>query len=164
MSFTLSQDLHRHRSRLQTTLTVITYYLLSYPEVYQRLMDDLKSLDPSNLVWTDLERRHYLWAVIYEALRIMPGFAHRSARVAPNEDLVYRNKDDQIEYVIPRGTPISMTSMINHYNAELFPEPEKFLPERWLGQGSPDRKLEKFLLTFSRGSRACLGQRFATPP
>ncbi|KAM0405844.1 hypothetical protein HYE67_010176 [Fusarium culmorum] len=143
------------------TLTVITYFLLDKPEIYKRLMADLDGLDPENLKWTDLEQRPYLWAVIHEALRVMPGVSHRSARIAREEDLVYQSQDGNTNWVIPRGTPIGMTSMISHWNEELFPEPDEFLPERWLENGKPNYKLQKFLISFGKGSRACIGENLA---
>ncbi|KAI2781612.1 cytochrome P450 [Daldinia loculata] len=139
------------------TLTYITYYLLAQPELYARLMDALHGVDPFNLKWIDLEQRPYLWAVIHEALRLTPGVSHRSARIARTEDLVYNSKDGNIRWVIPRGTPISMTSVINHSNEELFPNPDAFIPERWLVDGQPNYALEKMLISFGKGTRLCLG-------
>lgn len=123
-------------------------------------MKDMQGLNPSNLKWTDLEQRPYLWAVIHEALRMMPGVSHRSARIARDEDLVYKSRDGSVEFVIPRGTPIGMTSMINHWDKELFPDPDEFNPERWLGNdGQPNYKLQKMLLAFGKGSRSCVGEK-----
>ncbi|KAL1959777.1 hypothetical protein VTO42DRAFT_1363 [Malbranchea cinnamomea] len=143
------------------TLTIISYYLLAQPKTYARLMEDLEGLTPSNIKWTELEQRPYFWAVVHEALRMMPGVSHRSARIARDEDLVYRSRDGSVEWVIPRGTPIGMTSMINHWNEELFPEPDKFIPERWLVNGQPNHKLQKMLISFGKGSRSCIGENLA---
>jgi cytochrome P450 len=41
-----------------------------------------------------------------------------------------------------------------HYNADIFPEPESFVPERWLDESTD---LDKWLVAFSRGPRMCLG-------
>lgn len=120
-------------------------------------MDALQGVDPFNLKWIDLEQRPYLWAVIHEALRLTPGVSHRSARIARTEDLVYNSKDGNIRWVIPRGTPISMTSVINHSNEALFPNPDAFIPERWLVDGQPNYALEKMLISFGKGTRLCLG-------
>ncbi|KAF5568437.1 trichodiene oxygenase [Fusarium phyllophilum] len=140
-------------------LTVITYYLLAQPLTYKRLMADLEGVDLQTLKWTELEQRPYLWAVIHEALRVMPGVSHRSARIAREEDLVYKSKDGNVEWVIPRGTPIGMTSMINHWDKEIFPNPDEFTPERWLDGGKPNFKLQKLLIAFGKGSRACIGEK-----
>lgn len=122
-------------------------------------MNDLDGMDPAKLKWTELEQRPYLWAVVHEALRVMPGVSHRSARIARDEDLVYRTRDGKKEWVIPRGTPIGMTSMINHWDPELFPNPDEFVPERWLVDGQPNYKLQKILIAFGKGSRSCVGEK-----
>lgn len=52
-----------------------------------------------------------------------------------------------------------MTSMINHYDPELFPQPDEYSPERWiLKDGQANYALEKNLIAFSRGTRNCVGQ------
>lgn len=122
-------------------------------------MEDLEGLQIANLKWTELERRPYLWAVVHESLRMMPGVSHRSARIARDEDLVYKQRDGEKEWVIPHGTPIGMTSMINHWDTELFPDPDDFIPERWLMDGQPNYKLQKMLLAFGKGSRSCVGEK-----
>ena len=143
----------------QASLACITYYLLSQPNTFARLQDSLKGADPLNLKWTDLEQRPYLWAVIHESLRLMPGLAHRSSRIARDEDLVYTSEDGKVEWVIPRGTPVSMTSMIQHTHEGLFPDPKEFIPERWLLEdGRQNYALEKHLISFGKGSRSCLGK------
>jgi cytochrome P450 len=45
-----------------------------------------------------------------------------------------------------------------HADASIFPEPDKFIPERWLNEdGTARKELEGYLLSFSKGSRQCLG-------
>lgn len=46
-----------------------------------------------------------------------------------------------------------------HLNPRLFPDPLAFQPERWLQADS--RELEQYLVPFSKGPRACLGQNLA---
>ncbi|KAK3387782.1 cytochrome P450 monooxygenase-like protein [Podospora didyma] len=139
-------------------MTVITYWLLAKPALYERLMKDLEGITPWNLKWTELEQRPYMWALIQEALRMMPGVSHRAARIARDEDLAYTSQDGKVQYVIPRGTPIGMTSMINHWDKNLFPNPGEFNPDRWLVDGQPNLKLQKFLIAFGKGSRSCGGE------
>ncbi|KAI3394704.1 hypothetical protein diail_2289 [Diaporthe ilicicola] len=144
------------------SLTCITYYLLAQPTTYTRLLESLEGIDPLNLKWTDLEQRPYLWAVIHESLRLMPGLAHRSSRIARDEDLVYKSEDGKVAWVIPRGTPMSMTSIIQHSNEDLFPDPKEFIAERWLlPDGRQNYAQERHLIAFGKGSRACLGKDLA---
>ncbi len=43
-----------------------------------------------------------------------------------------------------------------HRNPDAFPDPETFNPERWTDAAAA-KKLEKFLVPFSKGSRQCIG-------
>lgn len=134
--------------------------MLASPKLYERLMIDLSGLNADVIAWLDLEKRPYLWAIMHECLRMMPGVSHRSARTAREEDLHYRSMDGKIEYVIPRGTAIGMTSMINHWNEELFPNPDAFVPERFLKEdGKPNYRLREKLIAFGKGTRVCIGEK-----
>lgn len=42
-----------------------------------------------------------------------------------------------------------------HYNSDLFPEPDIFMPERWLKDDAKASK--KNLVPFSKGPRMCVG-------
>ncbi|RYO99103.1 hypothetical protein DL764_006905 [Monosporascus ibericus] len=150
-------------------LAVLTYHLLAKPEVLARLTQELREAveDPQRLPsWMALEKLPYLGAVIYEGLRLSYGVSSRTARTAPDEDLVYRGEwtprghrnPVPVQYVIPRGFGIGMSSAITHHDESLFPDSWSFIPERWLDEKMQRRKeLERALITFSKGSRACLG-------
>jgi hypothetical protein len=45
-------------------------------------------------------------------------------------------------------------------NPTIFPEPEKFLPDRWLNE-SDYKRMSKYLQPWGRGSRLCLGMELA---
>lgn len=144
------------------TLSVITFYLLSRPALLRRLAAELTAAvpDAKHLSWPVLEKLPYLNGVIMEGLRLSYGVSARSPRIPVDEDLVYRGEDggQTYEYVIPRGWAIGMSSALLHHNERVFPQNEEFIPERWVeDDGSRKRELEKYLLSFSRGSRACLG-------
>lgn len=48
-----------------------------------------------------------------------------------------------------------------HRNPEAFPSPDTFDPTRWMDPNTV-RAREKCLVTFSRGSRTCIGQNLAS--
>lgn len=80
--------------------------------------------------------------------------------------MLYRPSDavsaTKLEYVIPRGVPVGMTSVLVHHNPKLFPRSTEFDPKRWLdSEGKRDRSLEKYILSFSKGSRQCVGIKYA---
>lgn len=51
-----------------------------------------------------------------------------------------------------------------HMNEEIFPDPNKFDPERWLGNPKGPNGLHPlsfYMVSFSRGARNCLGMNLA---
>lgn len=95
-------------------------------------------------------------AVISEGLRLGFGICGRQARVAPTESMILKISplyDKEIVWRIPPGTAVSMSAALIHMDPELFPEPDQFFPERWI----ENPRLDQYLLSFSKGSRQCLG-------
>lgn len=42
-----------------------------------------------------------------------------------------------------------------------FPEPERFLPERWMTPAAVSNEMKELFMPFSKGTRACLGKNLA---
>lgn len=42
----------------------------------------------------------------------------------------------------------------------LFPDPERFEPDRWIRASEEGRRLEKYIVSFSKGSRQCIGIKY----
>lgn len=140
------------------TLRFIVYYVYNNPKILLRLRAELRSLSSSpgpdaldELKLAQLEQLPYLTAVIMEALRLSPGLATRLARIAPDRELIYDDK-----WVIPAGTPVSMTTLLMHRDEGVYPNARVFEPERWMDKEKA-RKTEKMFAPFSRGTRICLG-------
>lgn len=58
---------------------------------------------------------------------------------------------------IGRQTVVGMSVTFVHLDPILFPNPERFNPDRWLGPGF--EQLGRYLVPFSAGPRMCLGTR-----
>lgn len=101
----------------------------------------------SILDWHKLEALPYLNGCVHEAIRLGHGVTTRSPRLAPDTELQYGN------WVIPKNTPVSMTNVDVLMNENIYPEPRKFKPERWI----ENPELDKFFVPFTKGSRQCLG-------
>ncbi|KUI69327.1 Trichodiene oxygenase [Cytospora mali] len=150
-------------------LAVITYHLLTKPELLAKLSAELETYsagrDPRELPsFPELEKMPYLGAVIQEGLRLSYGVAARTARIATEEDLVYRGEWNKrpVEHVIPRGYAVGMSTAITHHDETVFPDSYKFIPERWLDENNQRRKeVEKGMMAFAKGSRACLAMNLA---
>ena len=88
-------------------------------------------------------------AVIKEALRLSYGSTGRLQRVVPEDGTVIEG------IAIPAGVIVSHSTFVYHNDERYFRNPSAFIPERWLSANSSE--LDKRMLSFSRGSRMCLG-------
>ena len=135
------------------TLRVLTFHICNNPDILERIREEVRQLeleDFTSLRLRDLEQLPYLTSVIYEGLRLSEGATLRLTRIAPDRDLRYR------DWVIPAGSPVGMTMHSILQNKEIFPNPSKFDPQRWMDP-TDRRRLEKYAVMFSRGTRNCLG-------
>ena len=135
------------------TLSTAHYHVLANPDVHRRLKKELEDAwpDPDTIpLWTRLERLPFLRAVIQESLRLSVGVMSRLPRVNRHSSIRYG------DWVIPPGTAVSMSQRFVHFDRSIYPDPLRFDPERWM-QGEKSKQLEKYLVSFSRGARGCVG-------
>ncbi|HLZ27604.1 MAG TPA: cytochrome P450 [Chloroflexota bacterium] len=64
-------------------------------------------------------------------------------------------------YRIPTGTPVFLAIAAGHHLPSVFPEPERFDPDRFLPPREEDKRNPYALVTFGGGPRICLGINFA---
>ncbi|MCJ1465427.1 hypothetical protein MMC07_004045 [Pseudocyphellaria aurata] len=134
-------------------LACITFHVLDNPSVLRRLQEELNNFKRSSsgaARLREIEQLPYLTCVLLEGLRLSYGLATRLPRIAPDRIIKYRDFD------IPPGTPVSMSSMLIHHNENIFPDPLKFDPQRWMGE-KKRQYLERYLVNFSKGTRNCAG-------
>ncbi|RJE18137.1 Cytochrome P450 [Aspergillus sclerotialis] len=134
-------------------LTIAMFHLNWDKSLLRKLRSELVQVMPtpsSSVNCSELEQLPYLTGVVNEAMRHTYSMM-RLPRVARTEQLKYE------KYIIPAGTPVSMSSHFVHMDPNLFPEPETFKPERWVIAAEKKENLTKFIVSFTRGSRACIG-------
>ncbi|KAI0377618.1 cytochrome P450 [Hypomontagnella monticulosa] len=150
-------------------LTTACYYVLADPEIEARLRVELEMGIPDKGQiphFQELENIEYLVAVANEALRLSMGAVQRLPRIRRDSNLTYG------AWTIPAHTPVSHDNYSNNHNCVVFPEPDRFLPSRWLGNPkvpgtksfveggvlpAAERPLGHYMTSFSKGSRMCLG-------
>ena len=146
-------------------LTCAVWGALSSPTVLRKLKEELNTALPNPDAppppFPQLENLPYLTAIINEALRISNGVSMRLSRIDPDKPVVYVEKATDKQYVIPPGTPMSMTGILIHFDEIVFPDPLAFKPERWLGDNASVENRKKYLVPFTRGTRQCLGMNLA---
>ncbi|KAL8853948.1 MAG: hypothetical protein Q9221_001256 [Calogaya cf. arnoldii] len=135
------------------TLSTVTYHLLANPEKLAKLREALvQSIPDSNTIppLGQLEAIPYLHACVQEGLRLAYGTSNRLTRVS-RTPIKYRDWD------IPAGVPVGMTTIFMHNDESIFPDHKAFKPERWLEKRKDGVRLERYLTSFGRGTRQCLG-------
>ncbi|OAP59663.1 hypothetical protein AYL99_06961 [Fonsecaea erecta] len=138
---------------------VASFHIINNPEIFAKLRAELDEAipDPSmQLHWQNLGQLPYLTGCIKEGIRLAYGIASRLPRVA-RHDLKYK------DWIIPAGTPISMTIVDMNHDEDVFPESNSFVPERWLNNPTTKdgQPLERYFVGFGRGTRQCIGQNLA---
>jgi len=96
----------------------------------------------------------YLQAVINETLRLHP----------PAPLLLPRQADASIEvagYMVPKGSRVLVNVWAMGHDEHIWPDPEKFTPERFLGRAVDFRGGEFELIPFGAGRRICPGMPLA---
>jgi cytochrome P450 len=138
----------------ETTAISIAWacYALHRPEnaaSLERLRDELSALGPAPDI-DQLDKQPYLDAVCQETLRRYP------IAPAPSPRKLLRPLELG-GYALPAGTGVGAAAGIAHFREDLYPEPMRFRPERFL-----ERKFTPFeLIPFGGGARRCLGAAMA---
>ena len=138
---------------LATTL----FHLVQNVDARSRLRHEIRSLDRHGA--TDSQALPYLRAVVKEGLRLGMANPTRFTRVVPRNGLCVGTVH------IPPGTVVGCAPYLLHHDPEVFPDPFKFRPERWLEDGQDNglrrSNMESSLIPFGVGPRACIGKNLA---
>jgi cytochrome P450 len=143
------------------TISTTIFYILQDRTIHARLVDELNMAMPDDgqiPPLTALLSLPYLTAIVQEGLRKAIGVISRFIRVSPTEPVSYHS------YRIPPGTAVSYSTFLVNNSPDIFPEPDKFMPERWLDSDNKElaNHRRRLVLTLGTGSRRCLGEHLAT--
>ena len=136
----------------ETTATAITwalYWVHHQPEIRNKLLEELDTLGDSYDPMAKT-RLPYLTAVCFESLRIYPV-------LALNVPHVVREPVELMGYQLSPGSKVIANIYLTHHRQDIYPEPERFKPERFL-----ERQFSAYeYLPFGGGSRRCIGAALA---
>ncbi|KAI9663511.1 MAG: hypothetical protein M1831_002520 [Alyxoria varia] len=131
-------------------LMIASFYLARDPERLALLKKEIRNAAPEkdvNPSMRELERLPYLNGCIKEVLRLSQGVVSGLLRITPAQGATIAGVS------VPGGVIVSCASPFVHLNADIFPAPLEFKPERWI----EDPSLDNWLVAFSKGPRSCLG-------
>ncbi|MFQ5657474.1 MAG: cytochrome P450 [Candidatus Methylomirabilales bacterium] len=131
-------------------LTWTLFLLAQHPPIMAHVLDELEGTlrgDPPAL--EQLSQLPLLECVIKESMRVLPPVVYNT-----------RNSIEPFRlgsYELPKGSTVGFSHYITHHMPELYPQPEKFLPQRWL---TIDPSPYEYL-PFGAAPRMCIGAAFA---
>jgi cytochrome P450 len=125
----------------------LLYQLLKHPEYMEKIRHEYQQLSSETDGPVDPMKQKYLRAAFQETVRINP----------PGALVIrYATKDFDFKgYTICKGDEILVQISGDHLNEELFPEPGKWDPTRFLSEDTT--LLKRHILPFGSGSHRCTG-------
>ncbi|XP_017040761.1 probable cytochrome P450 6a20 [Drosophila ficusphila] len=139
-----------------TTMGFALYELALNQDIQDKLRTEIDSVlkkHNGKLDYDSMKEMSYLEKVIDETMRKRPVVGHL-IRVA-TENYEHSNP----KYNIEKGTGVIVPTWGIHHDPEFYPEPEKFIPERFDEDQVQQRPACTFL-PFGEGPRNCIGLRF----
>lgn len=135
------------------TLNWAWYLLAASPEVESRVIAEAHEFvgDASAIDADKLSAMKYTQQVLEETLRLYPPVWLFTRRASENDELE--------AYDVPAGTDIYLSPYVLHRSAHIWPEPDRFDPDRFKAGDKPKRDRPYF--PFSLGPRRCLGEYFS---
>ncbi len=137
----------------ETTATLLgwaLYHVLSRPALLARLCGELDDVvGDARLTDAHLPKLGYLDATLKETLRLTP--------VVPMVGRKLSEPMHILGYDMPAGAVLVPCAYLTHRRADVWPEPERFEPERFL-----DARIDPYAFyPFGGGTRRCIGAAFA---
>ncbi|KAF9463856.1 benzoate para-hydroxylase [Collybia nuda] len=134
------------------SLTAIIHLIITHPRIYTKLVTILEESIGDNVPeYNQVKDIQYLDATIDEGLRHYATTAIGLHRSVPEQGTICCGK------YFPPGTEMSVPAWTIQHDQSIWGDPETFRPERWL----ESKELHRYLLTFGKGPRACLGRNLA---
>lgn len=140
------------RDTTACTLTWLFYELSINPQVQQKLLEELDTLNGQSPTYEEVVYNlPYLNGCLYEAMRLHPAVP-QNVKIA-QKDLCF---PDGTEF--PAGTRFVYSPYAMGRNPAYYPHPMKFDPERWIPFVEPDAFA---FPVFQAANRSCLGKDMA---
>ncbi|KAF2326861.1 cytochrome P450 [Flavobacterium daemonense] len=133
-------------------LTFTLHFLGTNPEVQQKVFEEIIEIEAeTDNIIEQLQKMAYINAVLNESMRLYP-----PAWITDRQNI----EDDVVgNFKIKKGTLIGISFFELHRNPKYWKDPEKFMPERFLGEQK--KQSMQYFYPFGAGPRMCIGSGFA---
>lgn len=169
----LSDNIFAGHETTAIQLTYLTYELSRPINRYRQAILRKELVDafgePGSSPISDLDRIDklpYLEALLQENSRVHSSIPGGEPRVVPKE---YKVQIGKKTVAVPVGTTISCQPYLMHRVESVFPNPDAWLPERWLQKEDESdvaykarmTAMQRYMMPFGKGVRMCLGMNVA---
>ncbi|KAK9351725.1 cytochrome P450 [Lipomyces doorenjongii] len=158
ISETIFTFLFASQDASSSATTWLFQILADRPDVFAKVREEqlrVRDYDVNKRLNVDMvDKMTYTHMVVKEALRYRPP-------VIMVPYLVKKDYPISPDYTVPKGSMVIPTLYPALHDPEVYPEPETFNPDRWVGDSSLANKASKNWLVFGTGPHVCLGQTYA---
>lgn len=132
-----------------STVTTMAYHLAAHPEWQDRCREESDRIGDAPLDIETLESLQSLDLVMDESLRLVTPLPFNMRQTVRDTDLM--------GYYVPAGTNVVIWPGANHWLPELYTDPMKFDPERFLPPREEHKKHRYAWAPFGGGAHKCIG-------
>lgn len=138
-------------------LTWAVYLLGLHEDVQSKCHDELDHIfsdDQSrDITMDDLRQMKYIECVVKESQRLYPSVPILGRTLSTDINVT--------GHLVPKGVSVLILPYLVHRDPKHWPQPERFIPERFEDAETLRHRHPFAFIPFSAGPRNCIGQRFA---
>ncbi|KAL0950654.1 hypothetical protein HGRIS_007442 [Hohenbuehelia grisea] len=134
-------------------------HVADHPEIHAKIREEQERVRhgdyDSPITLEQYDQMTYLQAFVKESLRVKPPVLmvpYKATKAFPIAD----------DYTVPSGSMVIPSFFLSLHDPEVYPEPEKLIPDRWLDPNSGANTNPKNYLVWGAGPHRCIGVEYAT--
>ncbi|KAF4623840.1 hypothetical protein D9613_002073 [Agrocybe pediades] len=159
MAMVLFSFLFASQDAMSSGLIYGFQHLADHPEVMAKVREEQERVRGGDynqpLTMEMMDKMVYLQAAVKESMRVKPPVLmvpYKATRAFPIAD----------DYTVPANSMVIPSFFNSLHDPEVYPNPEEFVPERWLDPEGSANANPKNYLVFGSGPHRCIGLEYAT--
>ncbi|TFK57563.1 cytochrome P450 sterol C22-desaturase [Heliocybe sulcata] len=159
MSMVLFSFLFASQDAMSSGLIYGFQHLADTPEILAKVREEQERARGGNydkpITLEMMDEMPYLKAFVKESLRVKPPVTmvpYTALKAFPISE----------DYTVPAGAMVIPSLYPSLHDENVYPEPDKLIPERWLDEKSPANQNPKNYMVFGSGPHKCIGIEYTT--